>query len=116
MTATVATVTRDIANNKFVCTVNGTSIGASKHEDYFEYHYRRGDIARLNNLQIDQFAYMNEDGSVKEIKEAKRAAPKDQPGTAAPTAITVEAAQAAPTTTSNGDEEQATHPSPTSVQ
>jgi hypothetical protein len=90
MSTTIATVTRDASNNKFVCTINGQSIGTSKYEDYFEYHYKRGDIARLNSLNIDQFAYLNDDGTVKVTKDAVKAAPKDKPAEAAPTEIKVE--------------------------
>jgi hypothetical protein len=93
MSATIATVTRDASNNKFICTINGQSIGASKHEDYFEYHYKRGDIARLNSFIIDQFAYMNDDGTVKATKDAVKAAPKNKPAETAPTEIKVEGVQ-----------------------
>ena len=109
MSTTIATVTRDASNNKFVCTINGQSIGTYKYEDYFEYHYKRGDIARLNNLSIDQFAYMNDDGTVKATKDAVKAAPKDKPAEAAPTEIKVEAAQQADNTGPEHAGQQVTH-------
>ena len=74
---TVATITRDPENTtKFICTVDGTVIGSSRYRDYFEFHYKRADINKLMALNIDQFAYMDDNGAVEKLVEAKRGTPK----------------------------------------
>jgi hypothetical protein len=69
--ATSAVVYFDQAVGKFSCKLNGKHLGSSKHFDYFEYHYHRNDITSLCALIIDEFVYLNEDGSVKEVKPTK---------------------------------------------
>ena len=70
--ATSAVVYFDQAVGKFSCKLDGKHLGSSKHFDYFEYHYRRNDIVSLCALNIDEFVYLNDDGSVKEVKATKR--------------------------------------------
>jgi hypothetical protein len=53
----------------FTCVVDGITIGTSKHKDYFEFHKRRGDIARLNSLDIGKFIYVDNAGTITEQKK-----------------------------------------------
>jgi hypothetical protein len=72
----IATVTRDASKDKYVCTINGEPIGESKHKDYFEFHYRRGDITGLMKHDIGGFQYLNDDGTNGDLKPAVRGEPK----------------------------------------
>jgi hypothetical protein len=57
----------------FMCVVDGITIGTSKHKDYFEFHKRRGDIVRLNDLEISKFIYVGADGNIAEQKKVEGA-------------------------------------------
>lgn len=70
--ATSAVVYFDQDVNKFSCKLDGKHLGSSKHFDYFEYHYRRNDIASLCALTIEEFVYLNDDETIKEVKPTKR--------------------------------------------
>lgn len=61
--------------DKFVCVIDKERIGASKHEDYFEYHLRRGDVKVLKDSSIQKFAYVDDTGTVTKIVDV--AAPVD---------------------------------------
>ena len=66
--------TKDSAPS-FMCVVDGITVGTSKHKDYFEFHKRRGDIVRLNELEISKFIYVGPDGNIAEQKKVDGAAP-----------------------------------------
>lgn len=42
-------------------------VGASKHKDYFEYHFKRRDVKKLNKLPIQRFIYGTMDGRIEMI-------------------------------------------------
>lgn len=54
-------------HDKYVCVVGKDRVGVSKHQDYFEYHLRRGDIKTLSNLNIEKIAYVDEGGTVTNV-------------------------------------------------
>lgn len=54
---TTATVTKD--GDKFTCTLNGTVLGTSKHQDYFEYHLKKGDVKALREAGITGIDYVD---------------------------------------------------------
>lgn len=64
----IPAVTTDLPPS-FMCVVDGITIGTSKHKDYFEFHKRRGDIVRLNDLDIGKFIYVGADGNIAEQKK-----------------------------------------------
>lgn len=53
--------------SKFVCVIDDTRIGSSKYEDYFEYHFRRGEIKALANAGATKIAYLDDAGNVTKI-------------------------------------------------
>jgi hypothetical protein len=84
--AVQAFVTKNAETGKYVCTVEGKEIGSSVYNDYFEFHYRKGDKARLNALTISTFVYVEEDGTKKEVQAFKK-------GEAKPAKVKVEVAK-----------------------
>lgn len=69
----------------FACIIDNARIGTSKHKDYFEYHFRRGDIKALAQHKIGEFVYMGADGSVESVVDATKAKKRGGARTAAPT-------------------------------
>jgi hypothetical protein len=65
---TAAIVQPEASTGKYVCFYNGQNLGSSKHFDYFEFHYKRNDLANLCALEITEFVYLNPDSTVKCIK------------------------------------------------
>jgi hypothetical protein len=73
---TTAVIELDPVSGKYACTLANVRLGLSKHKDYFEFHYRRGDLPSLNEKYISEFVYLNPDSSVELIVVAKQ--PKGQ--------------------------------------
>lgn len=59
----------------FTCVVDGITVGTSKHKDYFEFHKRRGDIVRLNDLDISKFVYVDSANQITDQVKVEGAAP-----------------------------------------
>lgn len=88
-TTVTAVVKQDGA--AFVCTLDGKSLGRSKHDDYFIYHARRGDVKAIREAGITHFAYVDANDNV-----TKTDAVKDEPTASAdPTAAIASAIAAA---------------------
>lgn len=92
-TTVAATVKQDGA--VFVCTLNGVELGRSKHNDYFEYHAKRGDVKALREANLTHINYVDAAGTVTTVRI------KDEPVADATAAIaaTVAAATAPADTT-----------------
>jgi hypothetical protein len=57
-------------NEKYICVFEGKVIGTSKHQDYWEYHYSRGDLRNAANLKIGKFVRVTLTGDVERIFSA----------------------------------------------
>ena len=56
---------------KFSCVCDGEVIGTSKHKDYWEYHYARGDLKAAQTHNIGKFVRLLADGSIECVASAK---------------------------------------------
>jgi hypothetical protein len=81
--------------DKFACVVDNERVSTSKHEDYVEYHLRRGDVKALKDLAIEKIAYVDEQGTVTRIVDAEHT-PRRQQQRAAKAAGTPAAAANVP--------------------
>lgn len=91
---TAAATTAFVAKvgDKFTATLGTTVLGSSKHEDYFEYHLRKGDVKALREAGITHVAYVDDKGTVVRTEDVTK--PKARAAVAAKPA----AADPAPTT------------------
>lgn len=62
ISATTAVVTK--VGDKYACHLGAVSLGTSKHQDYFEYHLRKGDVKALREAGITAIAYTDDTGDV----------------------------------------------------
>lgn len=85
-TTVAATVKQDGA--VFVCTLNGVELGRSKHNDYFEYHAKRGDVKALREANLTHINYVDAAGTVTTVRI------KDEPVADATAAIAATVAAA----------------------
>jgi hypothetical protein len=51
-------------NGKYACILGGQVIGTSKHKDYWEYHYGRGDLRSEALRQVAKFIRVDTHGSI----------------------------------------------------
>lgn len=56
--------------DKFVCVYDGKIVGSSKHKDYWEYHWARGDLRSSQQYRISKFVRITEAGSVESVSSA----------------------------------------------
>lgn len=52
---------------KFACVITGKVIGVSKHPDYFEYHYRLGDLKNACVEGLTKFVRVDGKGQVESV-------------------------------------------------
>ena len=57
--------------DKYTCIFGAESFGVSKHADYWEYHYAKGDLRKAANADISKFVHVNADGFIETITSAK---------------------------------------------
>lgn len=57
-------------DGKYVCVYNGKVIGSSKHKDYWEYHWARGDLRSAQQYRISKFARVSPVGVVESLSSA----------------------------------------------
>lgn len=53
--------------DRFACILDDVKIGTSKDPEYFEYHYKRGDVKALKSHVIKQFIYTTPEGKVTQV-------------------------------------------------
>jgi hypothetical protein len=56
---------------KYSCVVAGKVIGTSKHKDYWEYHYRLGDLRSLRGASLSKFVRVDERHEVESVLSAE---------------------------------------------
>lgn len=57
-------------DGKFVCVYDGKVIGSSKHKDYWEYHWARGDLRSAQQYRISKFVRVTDAGAVESVSSA----------------------------------------------
>lgn len=75
------------AAEKFSCVLNGKVIGTSKHKDYWEYHYARGDLKNAQSYGIGKFVRVTTAGAVECIASAHHLKEHGVKGSMLPTSI-----------------------------
>lgn len=60
------------ADGKFACVLNEKLIGTSKHQDYWEYHYARGDLRNAADFKIGKFVRVSSTGAVDAVYAAAK--------------------------------------------
>lgn len=76
---------------KFSCVYNGKVIGTSKHKDYWEYHYARGDLRSAQGCAIGMFVRVSETGAVESVASAQHLKEHGVKGSMLPTSVLTQA-------------------------
>lgn len=63
------------SGDKFTCIVDGKQVGRSKHQDYFNFHYRRADIKALAALKLEKFVYLDDKGGIAFVVSTDKTTP-----------------------------------------
>lgn len=50
--------------DKYTCLFNGKVLGTSKHKDYWEYHYAKGDLKSIKESSVKKFVRLNDSGDI----------------------------------------------------
>lgn len=72
---------------KFSCVFNGKVIGTSKHKDYWEYHYARGDLKSAQDCPIGKFVRVTSVGAVECVASAQHLKERGVKGSMLPPSI-----------------------------
>lgn len=70
---------------KFSCVYDGKVLGTSKHKDYWEYHYARGDLRCAQGRAISKFVRVTDAGIVESVASAQHLKERGLKGAMLPT-------------------------------